>query len=106
MSCNGSDADGAHPGAHEGVDRKIKYTLDTFERVNVHEHNVEFKFEDGAVKLSYDEALTEGTKSARLLQFWLATPYPTDTERARLADSEHQPAVQSRAVALQMLTET
>ena len=106
MSSNGSDSDGAQPRAHEAVDRKIKYTLDTFERINVHEHNVEFKFKDGAVKLSYDEALTEGTKSARLLQFWLATPYLTDTERARLADSEHQPAVQSMAVALQVLTET
>ena len=88
------------------MDRKIKYTLDTFERINVHEHDVEFKFKDGAVILSYDEALTEGTKSARMLQFWIATPYPTDTERAQLADSEHQPAVQSMAVLLQVLTET
>ena len=65
MSSNGSDSDGAHPRAHEAVDRKIKYTLDTFECINVDEHNVEFKFKDGAVKLSYDEALTEGTKSAK-----------------------------------------
>ena len=51
MSSNGSDSNGAHPRAHEAVDRKIKYTLDTFERINVHEHNVEFKFKDGAVKV-------------------------------------------------------
>ena len=101
-------SDGVHPRAHETVDHKIKYTLDTFERINVHEHNVEFKFNDGAVKLSYDQALTGGTKSARLLQFWRATPYSTETKRARLADSEHQPPalVQSMAVVLQVLTET
>ena len=90
MSCNGSDSDGAHPRAHEAVDRKIKYNLNTVECVNVHEHNVQFKFKDGAVKLSYDEALTEGTKSARLLQFWFATPYPT-LRRPKLPTPVNQP---------------
>ena len=36
----------------------------------------------------------------------VATPYPRDTMRARLADSEHRPAVHSMAMALQVPTET
>ena len=104
MSENGSDSDRANPRAHEAVDRKIKYTLETFERLTVRESNVELVFHDGAVKLSYDEVLTAGTKASRIPQLWLATPHPSDTERARLADSEHQPAVQSMAVVLEVLT--
>ena len=87
MSGNGSDSDGVHPRAQEAVHRKIKYTLKMFDRINVHKHNVVFKFKDGAVKLSYDEGLTEGTRSDRLFEFWLATPYPIDTERARVGGS-------------------
>ena len=67
MSRDGSDSDGANPRAHEAVDRKIKYTLETFERVNIQESNVELVFRDGAIKLSYDEILTEGTKASQIL---------------------------------------
>ena len=104
MSENGSDSDGVNPRVHEALDRKIKYTLETFERLIVRESNVEPVFRDGAVKLSYDEILTAGTKASLILQLWLATPHPSDSERARLANSEHQPAVQLMAVALQVLT--
>ena len=104
MSGNGSGSDGAHPRAHEAVDCKIKYTLETFERIHIQGSNVEYVFRDGALKLSYAEALTDGTKASRMLQLWLATPRPSDAERARLADNEHEPAVQSMAVALQVLS--
>ena len=64
------------------MDRKLKHTLQTFERMNVKESNVEYVLRHGVVKPSCAEALTEGTKASRILQIWLATPRPSDAEQA------------------------
>ena len=64
------------------MDRKLRHTLEAFERINIKESNMKYVFCDGAVKLSYAEALTDGSKASRILQPWLATPRPSDAERA------------------------
>ena len=49
---------------------------------------MEYVFQDGALKLPYAEALTDGTKASRMLQLWLATPRLSDAERARITDDQ------------------